>query len=472
MPPFGYVRQSVTPDPTKTYSPAVQRERIQDLAAAKEGKAVAATMVVLQDLDVSGAKVEERRHYMELVAAIESGEATSVYALDLSRLHRNTEEALRFFRLAAEHGVPVRLVNDSIDTSGPTGELILTVLAAMNAWVSKSTSAKIKAALARRRAEGHKLGPRMYGEVRKLANGKVVGADEDPQAIVAAFREAGSYDGAAKLLNDRGVPCRSTRGKKRVGYMKGGVKVTQERPERRDPVWYGTTVRDIVQRVAPDLMVPRAMPADGERVPGAGAKAGFRDYRLARLLVCSVCGSLLTPSVDKRRGEVRYYCHRAKVTPHGRGWIIEAKVMPLVKDEADHAAMAMRRIQKGNAADDAALASLQDKRERVIDSFHDGVIDKAGRDRRLADIAAQAAKFSGRRWARQVGLPPMLMDHVDDDGTVTRGHEPAKVNAYLRRLFTRVTVDMSQPARRGPNGPVPGVTFDWRDPSLRGDTAA
>ena len=46
---------------------------------------------------------------------------------------------------------------------------------------------------------------------------------------------------------------------------------------------------------------------------------------------------------------------------------------------------------------------------------------------------------------------------------------PAKVNAYLRRLFVRVVVDMSEPGKKGPSRSVPAMSFEWRDPSMRAD---
>ena len=40
-----------------------------------------------------------------------------------------------------------------------------------------------------------------------------------------------------------------------------------------------------------------------------------------------------------------------------------------------------------------------------------------------------------------------------------------------RRLFESITVDMSQPAKRGPSKWLPTLTFEWRDPSLRVEDA-
>ncbi len=128
---------------------------------------------------------------MELVRAVESGEATSVYAYDLSRLHRNVGEASRFFDLAQKARCQVRLVADSIDTSSASGRLMFHVLAAMNAWTSEVTSEKIKASLRRREQEtGKRNGGKPY---------------DRPKLVIAAYRATGSLTRAARKLNE-GIP--------------------------------------------------------------------------------------------------------------------------------------------------------------------------------------------------------------------------------------------------------------------------
>ena len=205
----------------------------------------------------------------------------------------------------------------------------------------------------------------------------------------------------------------------------------------------------VVRRAAPDEVQPAAR---------RGAPAGRRSFRLAHLLACGACGTLLTGSLDGRYDQVRYYCHRGRITEHSRGWVSESKVIGAIKAEAERAGLMIRRLQQGSPDDEAALAALAAKRSRVIDTYTDGMIDKAERDRRLAAVAESESKLSIRRSVRQITLPP---DVEHDD--------PAKVNAYLRRLFDRVTVDMSEPARRGPSSWVPTLTFVWRDPSMRGE---
>lgn len=414
MTAFAYVRKSVMRDETKTLSPEVQRERILALAAAHGD----ADVEVVEDLDVSGAKVEERHGYMRIVEAIESGEATSVYAFDLSRLHRNTKEALRFFELAAERKVPVRLVNDNVDTATSTGRLILTVLAAMNAWTSQVTSEKIKASLALKRSrDGYRHGALPYGER----------PGEDAGIILEAFKEAGSYDGAARLLNARPVACRT-----------------------RNGVWHGSTVRDIVRRsMGEDLSV---MPTR------RGAPTMHRTFRFGGLLVCSTCGTTMTGSTDSRTREVRYYCHRAKVTPHGRGWVSEKIVAPAIAVEAERGMLALKRLTVGSAEDEARGRELDAEAERVTTMFRKGHIDEDALDRAMAEIGEERGKLTTRRVVRRATIAP---DVAKD--------EPGRVSDYLRRLFSRVTVDTITKARPGPQTTPLRVDFEWRDPTLRDD---
>jgi DNA invertase Pin-like site-specific DNA recombinase len=420
MTAFGYVRKSVMVDAAKTLSPQLQADRISALAKAHGD----ADITILEDLDISGAKVEERPEYMRLVEAIESGEAHAVYAYDLSRLHRNTKEALRFFELAEKKHVTVSLVEGNIDTRGPTGTLVLTILAAMNAWTSQVTSAKLVATFAMKRARGDtNIGGRPYGSR----------IGEDASAVVNAYRETKSFTLTARRLNTDGVSTRNdaTRG------------------------WSWSAVRSVVRRLAPELIT--------EQTSGSvrGSSNGDRLHRFARLLRCGMCDGILTPSSDYTHVDsyghpyTRYYCSNANTMPHGRSTVAESMLVPAVKAEADHALLLIHRMSRGSADDTAALAELAAKRERVIESCISGLITKASRDERLAVIAAEEAKLTAVRYVRRITVP---VDVADADAT--------KVNAYLRRLFDHATVDMSKPASRGD---APAMTFTWRDESLRAE---
>jgi len=431
MTAYGYIRKSVVHDPARMLSPEMQESAIRRLAAANGDEDVA----ILSDLDVSGKKRRDRRPgWNELLRAVEEGEATAVYAYSLSRFARSVSQLAEFFELCERRKVRVRVDRDQIDTSTVTGKLVGNVLASLAQFEADVASERVKDAFATKRVrEPDWRGP------GKSAYGMEVG--EDSGVVVAAFQEAGSFDGAARLLNSRGIPNR----------VSGAV-------------WHGSVVSAIVRRDAPDEVQASAR---------RGAPAGRRTFRLAHLLACGTCGTFLTGSLDIRRDEVRYYCHRAKVMPHARGWLTESKVIGAIADETARAALLVQRLQKGSADDEAALAALATKRARILDMAADGMIDKADAQRRIAEVAEAESRLSTRRWIRRISLPPVVADTTDDDGQPVKADDAAKVNGYLRRLFDRVTVDMSEPTKRGPSSWVPRLAFEWRDPALKvGDHTA
>lgn len=413
MTAFGYVRKSVVHDASRMLSPETQEAAIRELA----GRFGDQYVEILSDLDVSGTKRRDKRPgWDELLRAVESGEATAVYAYSLSRFARNVSQLSDFFDLCKQRKVPIRVDRDYIDTSTASGELIAHLLASVAQFEASAATERVKDAFAaKRRRDPSWRGP------GNVPFGDLPG--EDASVVIETFRDAGSYDQAARRLNANGFPTRKS----------GGV-------------WHGSMVRDIVRRAAPDLVPP-----GGAR----GAKAAAGPFRYFRLLACGTCGTRLTPSRDSRTGLIRYYCHRAKVTPHARGWVSEHLLTSAIVGEADRAAFAIKRMQVGSADDQAKSSALASKRDRVLTNFEDGLIDRQVRDEKLAAIAADEATLSTRRWIKRIIIPP---DIEKDD--------PGRVNEHLRRIFDRVTIDMSEPAKPGPSRWTPRLSFVWRDESL------
>jgi DNA invertase Pin-like site-specific DNA recombinase len=425
MPAYGYIRKSVVHDPTRLLSAEMQEAAIRKLAAADRHEDI----VILSDLDVSGRKRRTSRPgWDELLSAVEAGEATAVYAYSLSRFARSVAQLAEFFELCERHHVRVRVDRDQIDTSTATGKLVGNVLASLAQFEADVASERVKDAFAAKRIRD----PEWVGPGQKPYGSR---DGEDPMIVVAAFRDAGSFDGAARRLNVRGIPCR----------VEGAA-------------WSGSVVREIVRRHAPDEVGPSVR---------RGAPAGRRWFRLSQLITCSACGKPLTGSRDTRRGDVRYACPRARTVPHARGWVNESKLLPLVAAEARQAALLTKRLQRGSAEDELAMRELEAERQRVKAMFRKGRMDEPEFDAAMAEIDDDVSKLSTRRWVRRLSRPLVVMDTVDDEGTIVPADDAGKVNAYLRRLFERVTVDMSQPARRGPSSWVPSLTFQWRDPSMR-----
>jgi DNA invertase Pin-like site-specific DNA recombinase len=401
--PFAYMRKSSVRDAARDTSPETQEREVRALAKRQGEKGV---LTFLADWDVSGrAKYTGKRPgYLALVDAVTSGEASAVYSYSLSRLGRSVAELSRFFDLCRDHKVPVRLVADAVDTSTASGLMHVNMLSAVAQFEADIASERIRAMYATKRARGEDLRTsRRYGE----ADG------EDDADVLAAFREAGSYSGAARDLNARGIAARS-----------GGK-------------WWSSSVAVVVARL--DATVARG-PAQ------RGVARGGSAFTLARLLSCPTCGKRLTGSrlkLPQGGTRVRYACRFAESMAHPRVAVSEHLILPAIRAEVARLETPREVVQ--DAAD--LLAGLEAKRERVVDMYADGTIDKAERERRIAVIRAEVQRIDARRVVRAI-------PQVDWDGP------PRELNAVLRALFDRIELepDTFQPKPKGFIWTVP----EWR----------
>jgi hypothetical protein len=320
-----------------------------------------------------------------------------VVSYDLSRLSRSTKETLALVELAQAHGARVHVGDLGIlAPDDPTGKLTLTTLAGANTFLRDMASKRAKEQVLARRAKGLPIGRPPYGGM----------PGEDAGAVIAAFDETGSYHAAARLLNDRGVPTRT-----------GGL-------------WSGKTIHQIVRRVRPGDYTARP------RVRSRGR------YILTGLLVCH-CGTPMR--VIGTRWNVSAVCGRGAVDPsHSRPvQISEAKLLPAIKAEVSRLRLP-ESVEMERATDDRRLQALAAKRERVIDTYTDGVIDKAERDRRLGQIEQEVGAIGARTVV--VAIPAV-------DWTT----EPSALNGVLRALFRKIDL--------GPD--LMPVEYDWSVPEWR-----
>lgn len=405
MPAYAYLRKSSVHDPTREVSYEVQEAAVRELANRHGDNH--GSLAILSDWDKSGRLgADKRPGYRSLLDAIESGQATAVYSYSLSRLGRSLPELARLIADCDQRGIPVRLHADPVDTSTASGRLLTHVLASVAAFEADVASERVRAAVAAKRARGEKL-------VTTPSYGERDG--EDVAVVLSAFREAGSYSGAAKLLNMRGVKPRSS---------KRGV-------------WWPSSVRVVVRRADPSIPDAR---------PSRGYKAAGSEFVLARLLRCPTCGTRLTGTRDRldgsNGGRVRYSCRLGSATPHPRVSISEHLILPAIKAEA---AMLRGPDAVIGAADQSTAADLEARRLRVIDLYEAGHVDKAERDRRLALVTDRLARLDAERQVRAV---PKL------DWTWS----PRTINRVLRALFERIDLDPEtfQPKR-----------FEWTVPEWR-----
>ena len=409
MPAYAYLRKSVVRQDDPKNSAEAQEAAVRAMAA-RHGEAEG--LVLLSDWDKSGRLGRDKRPgYDALWQAIETGRATSIYSYSMSRIARSVSELTRLFETCQGRNIPVRLEADVVDTSTASGRMTATILASVAAFEADVAGERMKAAMQAKAARGERIGTKaFYGDK----------PGEDADAVLAAFREAGSYNGAARLLNEWGIKCRSS--------QRG---------------WWASSVGHIVRRLDPSMIGKTEQ----------GVKAGKADFTLARLLHCGTCTTTLTGKRDRSTptnpaGRVRYSCHCFAV-PHPRTGITESLILPAIIEEVGHLRAPSELETSG---DEAPRADLEAKRLRVVDLFADGVIDKADRDHRLAAVTDALAKLDAHRVV--LAVPPV----AEVDWT----KPPRVLNDLLRAVFERIELDPEtmQPQPDGFTWTVP----EWRQP--------
>lgn len=411
MPAVAYLRRSrVDTRRDGAISHEQQLAAVRGLAIANNDDPDA--LVIIEDWGKSGRAEKQhlRTGFARLEAMVASGEATAVYAYSANRLARSLEALARLAKLCEANNVPIRCADGySPDVTTSTGRMVLGILGSVYAWQAEWTQERGVEVAAVRRARGDHIGPAPYGS--QVVDGKLRDRPgEDVARVIEAYQAEGSFQGAARRLTLAGTPTR-----------KGGA-------------WQASTVRDMLQDRAPDILPPAT---SRRRV-----KASFR---LSGLLQCPHDGAMLTGRTFRGKW-VAYGCRRAATDPthpHPRS-ISEDQVLPWVVDE-------LARLQvpdqvAGDVEAETRRPALEARRDRVTEAFLDGTIDKARRDAELLAIADELEDLG----ARSVVLD---VPSIDWDWS------PAQLNPVLRAVLEHVELsDDLLPLPLGAKWRVP----EWR----------
>lgn len=192
-----------------------------DAQAATIAGAVAARgwdlVADLADAGASGGSLNGRPALAEALAMLAAGDADVLVVAKLDRLSRSVADFARLTEQARREGWSVVALDVDVDTSTPTGELVVNVSASVSQWERRIIGARTADALAARKAAGVRLG-------------RPVTLPEAVRDRIAADRAAGAtLSGIARALTAEGVPT-----------ARGGAK------------WYPSTVAAVVKSVELD----------------------------------------------------------------------------------------------------------------------------------------------------------------------------------------------------------------------------
>jgi site-specific DNA recombinase len=156
------------------------------------------------DNGVSGAKdVKDRPQLKRLMVDVASGKTDAVIIPSLDRLGRRTRIILQLVDDFAERGVTLVSCRESFDTSTPTGQFVLTILAGLAQMERDLASARTKAALAvKGHTDGEMGGTVPYGYMR-TEDGPMIdlGNAQTVRRIFMWRRTAHSLRTTAAMLN-------------------------------------------------------------------------------------------------------------------------------------------------------------------------------------------------------------------------------------------------------------------------------
>lgn len=425
--PVAYIRRSAKGKDQGDISREFQTAKVTELAGDD------AARLVVMDGDwgksASTDKTDQRLAFLDLLAQVERGEVSAIYAYASDRIARSVEWAARLLNACRRAGVPIVTSEGRFDPDNAMTDQLFYFQAMQNEGYSRQSSQKRKATVAIQKAEGRHIGSRHYGDGHLYKNPTGKHLAEDPAAVVQAFREAGSYSGTVRLLNERGIPSRRSHLTTAQGVPLG---------------WTPNTVKHVLKEQirrakerGEDLGI--TLPAINQR--GARPVAG---HPFSRLLICPHDGSLLTTITRKAKGgrpTATYVCHNGgRGLDHPRPYTVpEDAILPWAREEAvrlSHLDADVDVESSGN------MAELDDKTARVIDLYVEGIIDKQERNERIAAIEREREVIETVRRVTRFRLRQGV------DWTRT----PGEINAELRTIWRSIRLD---PATMRP------IAADW-----------
>lgn len=415
--PVAYIRRSISRvGDAGDVSREFQTEEVRRLAGDDGSRLV----VIDQDWGVSAAreKTHRRLAFLAMLASIERGEVSTVYAYSTDRLARSVRWAAQLLDACEDAGAAVVTREGRFAPGDSAARMTFSVLAMANENAVRGMSDKARSTARVRDDRGDAMGALPYGYRRARAGEAGMTTEEhpDPQRIVLVPDPA---EPLAPILDAWERSGHSPRRAARILNDEAHI------PTKHGGVWDRKSILRLIAREAPGRL---PMPAPSGRRGDPPTPALF-----AKLLACH-CGRTMTPNrhVEKRRANVTesvsYYCARGHVerSSHPRVYVAESIILEWAKREAARLEIPAERVT--DEADDAAVReNLRAKRERWIDQYGEGLIDRAKRDAKLAEIDAALARLTARSVSHD--LPPEPIDWT---------WPTERLSSVLRALWRRI----------------------------------
>lgn len=161
---------------------------------------------VYEDAGISGSTIKKREGFKQLMLDLSKGDILCV--ADLSRLARDSTDAMTILRDIRDRGATLVSLNPDIDFSTPTGELMYTILAGFNQLERKQIADRVKTNL-KTLSEQNKLRGKPPFGFKFDGKDKALAPCPSQQAliprIIVEYRHHKSCAKVAQVLNDEGL---------------------------------------------------------------------------------------------------------------------------------------------------------------------------------------------------------------------------------------------------------------------------
>ena len=113
---------------------------------------------IYADEGISGTSTKKRTQFNKMIDDAHEGKFRRIITKEISRFSRNTEDTIKYTRELKNIGIGVLFLNDAIDTLDPDAELRLSIMASIAQEESRKTSSRV-----------------VWGQMRQMEKGVVFG---------------------------------------------------------------------------------------------------------------------------------------------------------------------------------------------------------------------------------------------------------------------------------------------------------
>jgi DNA invertase Pin-like site-specific DNA recombinase len=398
--------------------------------------------------DVSGARVLSAPEMQELLNLIESPNVHGVVAKEFSRLMR--PEKFTDYALL-QHFIDTRTIlylpDGPLDLSSKTGTLVGVLRAAMAGLERRDILERMQDAKeSMRKAGKHPCGPLQlpYGVGYSKEQGWFYKAEAEKvkEAYRLVLTTNLTYADIARMLNMPRTNLRCIlqnpiytgyrvydfkRDESTQGYRPGkdGRQGYRRKISRRPEEIVRVKVLDPLISEETYSQAVRILQSRAAREREIRSKNGPL-YLLNGFLWCAVCGSLMY--THRNQKERHYYCKKNNTRYRSRGqgcanpYIQAKKIEPKIDEllcvrlqdgklleniaeeyllkSTSNSSSAVAEVDKKQV--EIELETLQAKRQRILETFFDGLINRAERDQGLAKIESEIASFTSLKTSESV----------------------------------------------------------------------